>query len=149
MLGEPCDLDLWPHSWPCSFKVKVWNSIIWGKWGRLIDMERKGCELIIHDHDCDLWVALVGWVDVPYSDWGDFRRRRAVDISSCFWSVSASAAAVLPTLFNFLGKPLKLISSNHTWLTYGCGKKFWHPFCDFGSMSLSYQSGTQFTLSPR
>ena len=53
--------------------------------------------------------------------------------SSCFWSVSAAAsavsvAAVLPTLFNFLGKPLKLISSNHTWLTYGCGKFFWHPF---------------------
>ena len=21
-----------------------------------------------------------------------------------------------------------LISSNHTWLTYGCGKIFWHPF---------------------
>ena len=47
----------------------------------------------------------------------------------CFWSVSAtvSAAAVLPTLFNFLGKPLKLISSNHLWLTYGCGKISWHP----------------------
>ena len=45
----------------------------------------------------------------------------------CFWSVSA-AAAVLPTLFNFLGTPLKLISSNHTWLTYECGKIFWHPF---------------------
>ena len=46
-------------------------------------MEWKGCELIIHDHDCDLWVTMgVGWVDVPYSDWGDFRRRRAVDISS-------------------------------------------------------------------
>ena len=48
----------------------------------LFDMERKGCESIIHDHDCDLWVTMVGWVDVPYSDWGDFRRRRAVDISS-------------------------------------------------------------------
>ena len=45
-------------------------------------MERKGCELIIHDHGGDLWVTLVGWVDVPYSDWGDFRRWRAVDISS-------------------------------------------------------------------
>ena len=47
-----------------------------------------------------------------------------------FWFVSAAvsaAAAVLPTLFNFLGKPLKLISSKHTWLTYGCGKIFWHP----------------------
>ena len=27
-------------------------------------------------------VAMVGWVDVPDSEWGDFRRRRAVDISS-------------------------------------------------------------------
>ena len=43
----------------------------------------------------------------------------------CFWSVFA-AAAVLPTLFNFAGKPLKLISSNHTWLTYGCGQIFRH-----------------------
>ena len=42
--------------------------------------------------------------------------------------VTVSAATVLPTLFNFLGKPLKLISSNHTRLTYGCGKIFWHPF---------------------
>ena len=50
--------------------------------GALIYTERKGCELIIHDHDCDLWVTIVGWVDVLYSDWGDFRRRRAVDISS-------------------------------------------------------------------
>ena len=25
---------------------------------------------------------MVGWVDVADSDWGDFRRRRAVDISS-------------------------------------------------------------------
>ena len=48
--------------------------------GALIDMERKGCESIIHDHD--LWLTMVGWVDVPYSDWGDFGRRRAVDISS-------------------------------------------------------------------
>ena len=50
----------------------------------------------------------------------------------CFWSgsvaaVSAAAAAVLPRLLNFPGKPLKLISSNHTWLIYGCGKIFWHP----------------------
>ena len=33
----------------------------------LIDMERKGCESIIHD--CDLWVTMVGWVDVPDNDW--------------------------------------------------------------------------------
>ena len=50
--------------------------------GGLIVMEWKGCESIIHDQDRDLWVTMVGWVDVQYSDWGDFRRRRAVDISS-------------------------------------------------------------------
>ena len=38
--------------------------------------------MAVSDHDCDLWVTMVGWVDVPYSDWGDFRRQRAVDISS-------------------------------------------------------------------
>ena len=27
-------------------------------------------------------VTMVGWADAPDSDWGDFRRRRAVDISS-------------------------------------------------------------------
>ena len=43
-------------------------------------------------------------------------------------SFVVSAADILPTLFNLLGKPLKLISSNHTWLTYGCGKIFGHPF---------------------
>ena len=32
-----------------------------------------------------------------------------------------------PTLLNFPGKPLKLIFSNHSWLTYGCWKMFLHP----------------------
>ena len=27
-------------------------------------------------------VTMVGWADVPDSEWGDFRRRRAIDISS-------------------------------------------------------------------
>ena len=85
ILGWLYGLALWPHPWPwpCSLKVKVWNSLIWGMgMGALIDMERKGCDSISHDHDCDLWVTMVGWVDVPYIDWGDYRRRRAVDISS-------------------------------------------------------------------
>ena len=30
ILGELCDLDLWPHPWPWPFKVKVVNSLIWG-----------------------------------------------------------------------------------------------------------------------
>ena len=42
-------------------------------------------------------------------------------------AATAAAAAILPTLFNFPGKSLKVISSNHTWLTYGCGKKFMAP----------------------
>ena len=29
-------------------------------------------------------VTMVGWVDVPDSYWGDFRRRGAIDISSCY-----------------------------------------------------------------
>ena len=31
--------------------------------GGLIDIEQKGCESIIHDHDRDLWVTMVGWLD--------------------------------------------------------------------------------------
>ena len=50
--------------------------------GGLIVMEQKGCESIIHDHDHDLWVTMVGSVDVLDRDWGDFRCRRASDISS-------------------------------------------------------------------
>ena len=61
---------------PCSFKVQVWSSLIWGMGGT------KGCESIIHDHERNLWVTIVWWVDVLYSDWGDFRRQRAVNISS-------------------------------------------------------------------
>ena len=30
-------------------------------------------------------VTMVGWADVPNSDWGDFRRRRAIDISTLLW----------------------------------------------------------------
>ena len=58
-----------------KFEIALWG-------GGLVAMEWKGCESIVHDHDRDLWVSMVGWVDVPCIDWGDFRRRRAVDISS-------------------------------------------------------------------
>ena len=37
-----------------------------------IDMEQKGCESSIHDHDIDFSVTMAGWVDVPDSDQGDF-----------------------------------------------------------------------------
>ena len=80
LLSDWCETK---RPWPCSFKVKDWNSLILGMGvGALIDTEEKGCESIIHDHDCDLWVTLVGWVNVQYSHWGDFRHRRAVDKSS-------------------------------------------------------------------
>ena len=54
--------------------------------GGPIGMEQKGCESIIHDHGRDLWATMVGSVDVQHGEWGDFRRRRAIDISSsvCF-----------------------------------------------------------------
>ena len=38
--------------------------------GDLIDMERKGFELVIYDHDRDLRGTIMGWMDVPDSDWG-------------------------------------------------------------------------------
>ena len=47
----------------------------------LIDMEWKGCESIIHDHDCDLWVPWWGgWMYRKVT--GVIRCRRAGDISS-------------------------------------------------------------------
>ena len=49
-----------------------------------IGIERKGCDLIIHDNERDFCVTMVGWVDVPDSDRDDFRRRRAVNVSSYY-----------------------------------------------------------------
>ena len=45
-------------------------------------MKRKGCESIIHDHDRDLWVIVMGSMDVPDIDLGDFRYRRVIKIFS-------------------------------------------------------------------
>ena len=42
-------------------------------------MVLKGHESSIQARDIDHCVAMVGWVDVPDSDGGDFRRRRDVD----------------------------------------------------------------------
>ena len=50
--------------------------------GRPIDMEQKGCESSIHDHDMDLCVAIMRLVDVLESNWDDFRCRHTIDISS-------------------------------------------------------------------
>ena len=54
ILSRLYDLVFWPQPWPWpwSFKVKVWKNLIAGM-GWQIDMERKGCELSIHDHDID------------------------------------------------------------------------------------------------
>ena len=105
---------LWKF-WMCFFKVKhsighisgmvgpidvkrkggaVWNSLIWGIcWGgggwltwNEMDVSRSFVTVTI-------WVTMVGWVDIPHSDWGDFRCWRAVDISSfrlrgCYSSLS-------------------------------------------------------------
>ena len=65
----------------------------------------------------------------------------------CFRSVSA--AAVLPALFNFLGKPLKHISWNYTWLSYGWGDFFATHLGDLGSRSSRYRSRTDLNLSPQ
>ena len=82
------DLAVWPHPWPWpwSLKVKVWNRPISGR-GGLIDMVWKGCEWSIHDCDIDLYVTMVGWVNIPDSDRGGFRHRCAIDISSWVYSV--------------------------------------------------------------
>ena len=62
--GPTVCFAFWPHPWlwPWSFKVAVWNSLICGMW-RPIDMERKGCESSIHDHDITfVWPCWGGWM---------------------------------------------------------------------------------------
>ena len=46
------------------------------------DIEQRGWEEVIHDHDFDHLVIKVTWKDLPHSDRGDFRCRRAVGSSS-------------------------------------------------------------------
>ena len=56
------------------------------EWGSLLTMNEKDAShpFMTMILTC---VTMVGWADVPDSDRGDFRRRRAVDISSsCSWS---------------------------------------------------------------
>ena len=40
-------------------------------------------------------VTMVGWVDVPFSDWGDFRRLRA-DISSYSQVADEISVLIIP-----------------------------------------------------
>ena len=41
-------------------------------------------------------VTMVGWADIPESDRGDFRRRRAVDISSSLWYICIYLSSASP-----------------------------------------------------
>ena len=50
-----------------DFKVEFWNSRIAGMGGPT-DIEQKGCESVIHDHDCDLLVIKIRYKDLPDSD---------------------------------------------------------------------------------
>ena len=77
------DFALWPHTWPWHwiFMVKDWNSLT-SEMGGPIGMERRKCNTIIHDHNADICVTILGCVDVWESDRGDFRRRHVFDISS-------------------------------------------------------------------
>ena len=54
------------------------------EWGSLLTMNEKDANrpFMTMILTC---VTMVGWADVPDSDRGDFRRRRAVDISSCIY----------------------------------------------------------------
>ena len=83
ILDQLYDLALWPHpwSWPWSFKVRVWNSLISGM-GLLIDMERKGCESSFHDPWYWLVWPWLGGQMYRIVTGVTFRRQRAVDISS-------------------------------------------------------------------
>ena len=76
-------MDLWPHAcpWPWLFMVKFWHSCISGMGGS-IDIEQKGWEPAIHNHDHDLLVTKVRCKTVRKknladSDCGDFKCRRA------------------------------------------------------------------------
>ena len=78
-------------------------------------------------------VTMVGWADVPDSDWGDFRRRLAIDISSSLCRVSHLLTNCLSfhifavTLWlNFLNNILALMHYRHQYTMISI---FWHiPF---------------------
>ena len=70
-----------PHKWPVTRKIFPFDDVIMAM-GWPVDMEPKECESSIHDHDSDFWVTMMRWVDIPDSNWGNFRHLHAVDISS-------------------------------------------------------------------
>ena len=59
-----------PSHYTQEIALKILSSLISGM-GGLIYVGLKGYESIIHDHERDLWVSMVGWVDVPDSDRGE------------------------------------------------------------------------------
>ena len=61
-----------------KFQGQIWNNLISGIGGP-IDIGWKEYESAIYTHEHDCWVAMVGQVDVLFSDWSDFRL--AIDIS--------------------------------------------------------------------
>ena len=63
--------------------------------GGPIDIERKGWRSVIYDNDTDLLMTGVKCRDLPDSDWGDFRCRCAVDLSS-------EISAMVCSFFSFL-----------------------------------------------
>ena len=91
ILGRLYDLALWPHPWPWpwSFKVRVWKAL-YQEWGGRLIMNKKDVShpFITMILTC---VTMVRWADPPDSDRGDFRRLRAINISSfsqyqvCWW----------------------------------------------------------------
>ena len=52
--------------------------------GGLVDIEQKGWESVIHDHDRDLLVTKMRCKDLPDGGRGDFRCWCAIDSSSKF-----------------------------------------------------------------
>ena len=100
MLGQLWDLSFWvnPRHWHWIFKVKDWNRLIMGIGGP-IDIERNRCELIIDDHDHDVCVTMLGWVDVPHSDRVDLRHYSDV-IKGSIASQITSLTIVYSTVYS-------------------------------------------------
>ena len=71
-------------------------------------------------------VTMVGWADVPDSDWGDFRRWRAVDISS--YLVLNNRQVITWTSVNEI-QQCNMLSLGHSELTL-CGRVT--HYCDIG-----------------
>ena len=101
---------IWP--WPLTSPMTLILNIIRSNFelaisgmGWAIDIERKGYESSINDHDNDLHMTMMGWADVLDSYRGDFRRWRAVDISSFYIEMCSSSSYLLwyfPMLFTLL-----------------------------------------------